>query len=193
MSQSESKTPRDVGVWLKDYGDELMSWAYYKTSNKEIAEDLVQDTFLSAHNSIKSFKEKSNPKTWLFTILNNKIIDYYRSAIHKRNFNETQLSNEDSEFSIFDQNDMWKSSSVSNWDDEPHLLDRPEFLKVLESCLDKLPEKYKAVTLAKYFHHKKGKLICQELDISPSNLWQIVHRSKLQLKSCLDVNWKSNE
>jgi RNA polymerase sigma-70 factor (ECF subfamily) len=47
----------------------------FKTSSKEIAEDL-QDTFLAAFHKIDSFEGKSQPKTWLFSIL--KVIDYYR-------------------------------------------------------------------------------------------------------------------
>ena len=64
--------------WVNQYSDALFSWAYYKTSSKETAEDLVQDTFLAAYHKIDSFKGNSQPKTWLFSILNNKIIDYYR-------------------------------------------------------------------------------------------------------------------
>ena len=45
---------------------------------KEIAEDLVQDTFVSALNSLKGFKGNSSEKTWMTTILKNKIIDYLR-------------------------------------------------------------------------------------------------------------------
>ena len=31
--------------------------------------------------------------------------------------------------------------------------------------------------------------ICQELEISPTNYWQILHRAKLQLRKCLELNW----
>lgn len=65
-----------ISQWLKDYGDDLYSWAYFKTSSKETAEDLVQDTIVSAFKAFDKFKPGSNPKTWLTTILNNKIIDY---------------------------------------------------------------------------------------------------------------------
>jgi RNA polymerase sigma-70 factor (ECF subfamily) len=67
--------------WVNQFSDELYSWAF--SSSKEIAEDLVQDTFLAAFHKIDSFEGKSQPKTWLFSILNNKVIDYYRlSADH---------------------------------------------------------------------------------------------------------------
>jgi len=69
-----------VSKWVVEYGDDLYSWAFYKTSSRETAQDLIQETFLSAFKSYKKFKHESQPKTWLFKILNNKIIDYYRKS-----------------------------------------------------------------------------------------------------------------
>jgi RNA polymerase sigma-70 factor (ECF subfamily) len=40
---------------------------------------------------------------------------------------------------------------------------------------------------------KKGEEICQELEISTSNYWQIIHRAKLQLRDCVDNNWFNDE
>ena len=70
------------------------------------------------------------------------------------------------------------------------LLDNPEFLTVLEACIENLPPNWKGVVLGKYFHNKKGAQISKELGITSSNLWQMAHRAKLQLKECLDTNWK---
>ena len=39
---------------------------------------------------------------------------------------------------------------------------------------------------------KSGEEICQELEITPSNFWQIVHRAKLQLRDCIENNWFKN-
>jgi RNA polymerase sigma-70 factor (ECF subfamily) len=36
---------------------------------------------------------------------------------------------------------------------------------------------------------KKGEEICQELGITPTNFWQIMHRAKLQLRECIENNW----
>ena len=64
--------------WVENYTEELHSWAFHKVSDGELAKDLVQDTFLAAAEKLESFKGDSSPKTWLFSILNHKIIDYYR-------------------------------------------------------------------------------------------------------------------
>ena len=58
--------------------------------------------------------------------------------------------------------------------------------------VEALPQAWRNVIVSKYIDHKKGKEICQELDITPSNLWQMAHRAKLQLKTCLDTNWRTD-
>jgi RNA polymerase sigma-70 factor (TIGR02943 family) len=183
----------EISRWLDEYGDDMYSWAVYKTSSKETAEDLVQDTMLSAFKSFEKFKPGSNPKTWLFTILNNKIIDYYRASNTTKSVNQTQLLGAKLEDDNFNADGIWNNSPVSMWaNDEEHLLDNTAFLNILNNCIEALPNNWKSVIVSKYIDHKKGKEICQELGITPSNLWQMAHRAKLQLKGCLDSNWKND-
>lgn len=181
-----------VTDWVHSYSDELYRWAYYKTSNRELAEDLVQETFLSAYDKHASYRQQGNPRTWLFSILNNKIIDHYRSARSQKMVTASTL-NEEEPPKLFDQHGMWNTASITEWDKEPQLLDNPAFLQVFETCMEALPDRWKAVTKAKYVHNKKGEEICKDMDLSPSNLWQIVHRSKLQLKKCLDRHWNRHD
>jgi RNA polymerase sigma-70 factor (ECF subfamily) len=178
--------------WINQYADAMFSWAFHKTSSKEVAEDLVQDTFLSAFKAIDSFENKSKPKTWLFSILNNKIIDFYRKSARKFNSLDTDPEKEGYKIteSLFDNNQNWTPTGFEDiWDREKHLLDDPEFIKVFEYCLKDLPEKWNLAILAKYRLGKGAADICQELDITPSNYWQIIHRSKLLLKECIEKEW----
>ncbi|GAC1310150.1 MAG: sigma-70 family RNA polymerase sigma factor [Mucilaginibacter sp.] len=180
--------------WVRLYTNTIYSWAFHKTSNKESAEDLVQDTFLTAYQQLEKFRGDCNPKTWLLAILNNKITEYYR----KKYRNPSQLHDQEGLLTgspifmmMFDEDDRWKKKEKPfEWKyDENHLLDDKEFNVVLTSCLDKLPEHWQAAVHLKYIEQKKGELICQELDIAPTNFWQILHRAKLQLRKCLEINW----
>jgi RNA polymerase sigma-70 factor (TIGR02943 family) len=175
-----------VKEWVELYSDNLYSWALYKTSSKEVSEDLVQETFLAAFQSFAKFEEKSNVKTWLLGILNNKINDY-----HRANFRKPKI--EDNFFldRLFDENDKWKPEEKPlQWSEEQgNLLDDSEFQQILEYCLKSLPSNWFSAIQLKYFEVKNGDLICQELDISPTNFWQILHRAKLQLRKCLEINW----
>lgn len=58
--------------------------------------------------------------------------------------------------------------------------------------MDNLPEQWNACVKLKYLMQKKGEEICQELDITPTNFWQIMHRAKLNLRDCVETNWFNN-
>ncbi|MBG6109712.1 RNA polymerase sigma-70 factor (ECF subfamily) [Flavobacterium sp. CG_23.5] len=178
--------------WVNQFSDELYSWAFFKTSSKEVAEDLVQDTFLAAFHKIDSFQGKSQPKTWLFSILNNKVIDYYRLTARttKKNFSLTENSGYEISDGLFNKYGCWKTNDINAvWEQEEELLDNPDFNSVMEACMEDLPQKWKLAVTSKYLSEKKTETICQELEITASNYWQIVHRSKLLLKKCLELKW----
>lgn len=189
-----SKPQSTIKCWVDLYSEKMYTWAFYKTSNKEIAEDLVQDTFLGAFKAINKFEGKSEPKTWLFSILNNKIAEHYRKQFRNPTITESQSEANTGNSLVdtfFDANDRWeKSHQPKDWQEEQgNLLDNPEFKTNLQACLGKLPPKWMAAIQLKYLEEKKGKIICQELGINPTNFWQILHRAKLQLRECLELNW----
>lgn len=184
------ETTINLSEWVNTYTSDLYSWAFHKVSDSELAKDLVQDTFLAAAEKAESFKGESSPKTWLFSILNHKIIDYYRRKVKQ----PTAMENE-SFTNFFDVDGGWQESrKPKDWldEDEKHVLDDDDFQEVLRKCMEALPEKWNFAVKLKYLTEKNGEEICQELDITPSNFWQIVHRAKLQLRDCVDKNWHNN-
>ncbi len=180
-----------IESWINDYTDEMLSWTKYKISDLESAKDIVQETFLSAFKSINNFKRESNPKTWLFAILNNKIADYYRIRYRKgKDVEYDSLSN------FFDANGEWiKDKRPKDWnmDFDHNLLDDFEFIEILNYCIKNLPDKFNTVIQMKYYGEKSSKEICQEIGISTTNFWQMMHRAKLRLRDCLENNWFKNE
>ena len=72
MQNSEANT-LSPEIWVNKYGDYLYGYAMSKLFNKELAEDLLQETFLAAFKAKDNFKGKSNEKTWLVSILKRKI------------------------------------------------------------------------------------------------------------------------
>jgi len=193
VKPTASQTKDVITIWVQEYSDALYTWAFYKVSDKETAEDLVQDTFMAAVGAFESFGGKSNPKTWLLSILNNKIIDYYRksaSALIKAETIETRRGMHLTD-SFFDEDDGWKTPVKEPiWDDaDGHLLDNHGFNKVMDSCMGNLPGNWRMALTAKYITGKDSGKVCQELNITPSNYWQILHRAKLLLKKCLETNW----
>lgn len=189
--EGNSQVITDIESWVLEYGDALFDWAYYKTSKREIAEDLVQDTFLAALQKGNKFRGESSPKSWLLKILNNKIIDYYRKSASQATVFTAQFENKAYSIteSFFDHNDNWKATPESIWEADFQLLDDEDFNRVMAICLDDLPENWRNAISFKYLFSKEPKEICQELGVTMSNYWQVIHRAKLLLKKCLEVKY----
>ena len=64
--------------WIKLYSDYLFNYTITRVNDREVAQDLVSETFLAGLKSMKNFKGEASERTWLVSILKRKIIDYYR-------------------------------------------------------------------------------------------------------------------
>ncbi len=172
-------------TWVTDYGNLLFGYAYKRVNDREKAEDLVQDTFVSALKGYEKFEERSSEKSWLFSILKHKIIDYYRSK--GRNKTDTFESDELID-ALFDDKGHWKDP-VEQWNSPEVVLQNSEFRSILRKCVDHLPEIQKKVFSFRDMDGLTGEAICKILDISSSNLWVVTHRARHKLRDCLTINW----
>lgn len=177
--------------WVEEFSDFLFAFALRRVNSRQDAEDILQETFLSAYKGLEKFEGKSSVKTWLTSILKNKIIDYYRQKSNSKSFDDYFSETEDSfNNSFFNENNhgRWKSKIHKNYISEnadQYLLSK-EFHEILEYCLQKLPPKLKPVFIAKYMMDDDAKKICKELNITSSNYWVLLFRSKTLLRSCLE-------
>lgn len=61
--------------------DNLLNFAYMLTSDRDEAEDLLQDTTLKALDNSDKYIDNINFKGWVFTIMRNIFINNYRKEI----------------------------------------------------------------------------------------------------------------
>lgn len=66
------------------YIKNIYGFVYYKTMNKEVAEDITSSVFMKAWKNIKQFREESFA-AWLYAIARHAVIDHYRKS--KENIN----------------------------------------------------------------------------------------------------------
>ncbi len=185
---SSSVRHSELTTWVRAYTKDMLSWATKRTSNQHIAEDLVQETFLIAAEKYSSFRRESEPKTWLFGILNLKIAEFYRS---KKRTHESHVDIDEFSDLFFSEDGKWKQSAAPTvWEDvDTHLFDDQLFVEIFEQCLGSLPNTWNQSLTAKFFSEKTTEQICQELGISITNYWQLIHRAKLKMRSCLEQQW----
>lgn len=179
--------------WMKTYADELYGYAMGKTSNSELAEDLVQESFLAGLKSLEKFKGLSSERTWLFAILKNKIADHYRKSSTKNEITNSKLGNNGGSFfdNYFTKNGDWKESAEPKvWGiDFSKTIENKELGVALNKCIEKLAENQKLLIQLKLVEEENTEKICKELNITTTNYWVIIHRAKLQLRACLEKNW----
>jgi len=187
MKESKTNLKQKFTKWVNLYSDDLFSWAIIKVKKEIIAKDLVQETFIDAYCSIDKFEEKSAPKTWLISILKNKVAMYFRNELKNKTIPLSKFDN-----LIFNDKGKWIERQYPQWQKEKELLDNLDFKLVLEKCINGLPELWKIVIQLKYIDGQNANDICSDLELSDSNYWQIVHRSKLKLRHCLNSNWFKN-
>lgn len=176
----------EVADWVKAYTADMFSYTASKVSDHASAEDIVQETFLSALESYSKFQHNSSPKTWLFSILKHKIADHYRIKYKQ----VENISVDGAADGLFDANGRLKAPCSSiEWRMDEELLDDKEFLLALNQCIEGLPQKMAIVVELKYLDGTDSQSVCKQLNISQTNFWQIMHRAKLLLKTCIENKW----
>jgi RNA polymerase sigma-70 factor (ECF subfamily) len=175
--------------WLEEHGDALYAYALPRVRNSDSAEDLVQETLLAAIKAHKSFAGLSAERTWLTGILKHKLIDHLRRSVRQRPLSELDV---DVTEEFFDSRGRWKAASPE-WQGRPDaLLERDEFRRVLQSCLSKLPSRIAQLFWLREAEDVSTDQLCQELGITPTNVWTMLHRARLGLRRCLGENWFGN-
>jgi RNA polymerase sigma-70 factor (TIGR02943 family) len=169
--------------WPARYGDILYAYALKRLRRTHEAEEAVQETLLAALRNRGQFQQRSSPRTWLIGILRRKILDRLRTAA--RQAAETDPAELDA---WFDATDHWRKTP-RDWGDPAAFAQREDFWRVLRGCLDGLPSQMAAAFTLRTMDEVDAKEVCQELAISPNNLWVLLHRARLRLMSCLQSNW----
>lgn len=183
----------DPSRWVELYGDALYRFAYFRVSDRTVAEDLVQETFLAAMKGLNQFSGRSSVKTWLTGILKNKVVDHYRRGNRTTSLQAAAEFFEKEEGELFDVDGHWNYDNrniPANWRPEQfESLDRKEFMMHFHACSRHLPTKTRQAFFMRELDGIKSDQICETLGITPQNLWTILHRARMALRQCLEKNY----
>lgn len=182
----------DPERWVDEHGDCLFHYALSRLRDPTLAEDFVQEALLAALRSQERFEGRSSVRSWLTGILKNKILDHFRKAGRETAFTDLEFY-QNEEAKTFENQafpDHWNAAlAPSEWTEAGAALDQEEFWKVFHRCSSKLPERVARVFLLREVDDVPSDEICATLNITPNNLWVMLHRARLALRRCLEVNW----
>lgn len=182
--------PSDFEQQLVAQRDYLMRYARLQLRNDTWAEDVVSETVLAALAKPQAFQARSQLKTWLVGILKHKIVDAIR---HRQREVLVETAAEDDQADPLElmafKADGHFAQRPADWGDPEQDLSSRQFMAVLEACTEKLPPVQGRLFLMREWLEMSSEEICKELGLTATNLYVQLHRARLRLRECLELNW----
>ncbi len=174
---------------LVSYHDYLMRFARLQLRNEAWAQDAVSETVLAALSRPQAFEGRSQFKTWLIGILKHKVIDMLR--LHGREVSSSAEDNDRAD--LLDlmgfRPDGHFVNMPSDWGNPEQELRSQQFLRIMDACIEKLPLSQGRLFLMREWLELSVEEICKELSLTATNLYVQLHRARLRLRECLELNW----
>ena len=186
-SQADQPHSVDPTTWVDQYGDFLYRYAALRLRDTNGAEEVVQEAFLSALQHVDQYQGKGSERAWLLGILKRKVIDHVRARNRTTNLAEDE-GNELSD-ALFDRRGNWSSAVQSTVCPPLDSLERQEFWRILQTCLDSIPTRQADVFVLREMNDISTDEICKDLGVTASNVWVLLYRARLQLSNCMKSRW----
>lgn len=155
--------------WMTRYQNLIYSICFRLTGDQFDAEDLAQDTFLSAYRNLSRF-DGQNEKAWLCRIATNKCIDHLKRA-GRRSIPTEEL--------------FFSSLPDSRSSPERETLEAA-LREQLKTCCSQLPEPYRQVALHHYYHEMDINEIAAKTGKNKKTLQTQIYRAKGMLRERID-------
>lgn len=175
---------------VEAYHSPLIRFALLFVANRQVAEEVVQDTWVAVLNGLPSFQGRSALKSWIFSIVANRAKS--RAVREKRTVTFSELSSADPDEPAVDPDRFTSSGSWASpparWDaDTPEkVLLRGEALGVVGAALAALPPNQRAVVTLRDIDGLDAADVCNVLEISETNQRVLLHRGRSRIRSALE-------
>lgn len=141
-------------IW-NNFNDELYFFILKKVKNKEVTNDIFQNTFLKIHKNLSKLENEEKVKAWIFQIARNEIVNHFKKE--SMYVEKLDLNNEIS-------------------------LQKYQHICCFDKFINDLPEIYRQVIELIYVKGLQQKAVAKELEISLENVKVRIKRAKDILK-----------
>lgn len=192
-SRSQALPPAAASIAgeLAGFQREMLRFAVLQLRDQASAEDAVQEAMLAALQGADRFAERAKLKTWVFSILRNKIVDIIRKRVREPSYEQPENEIDESDFDpLFGADGHWQGDSrPADWGDPEKAFENRRFWAVFDACLNRLPPGTARVFMMREMLGLDTDEICEELSMSSNNCWVVLHRARMGLRLCLDQKW----
>jgi RNA polymerase sigma-70 factor (ECF subfamily) len=161
------------GTLVRRYQDRLYNTVYSLTGNAEDAQDVVQEVFLSAYQSLDGFKGDSLFFTWLYRIAVNTAISHKRK---KRVALSMDARNGDQGIEPADPSELSRPG---------HAMEQAEQGRRVQQALERLSPEHRTVLVMKDMEGQKYETMAEVLQVPIGTIRSRLHRARLELRELL--------
>jgi len=161
------------------YADDIYRHCYFRVHNKELAEDLTQETFIKTWKYISDGKEIKNIRSFLYKVAVNLVID------NSRKKKEMYLGN-------IDQKESKGSLRLINKREETNIFNKFECGEIIK-LLNNLPENQKQVIVMRYIDEFMPSEIAKILGESPNAVSVRITQSVIKLRKIISEKYHTND
>lgn len=174
----------------------LVRMAMGYVADREVAEEVVQDTWMAAIEGLDRFEGRSSLRTWIFGIMIHKAKD--RGVREKRhvNFSSFESVDEEGEEAVdpsrFHQSGEWAGHWAlppQPWDDRTpeRLMASQQAVNAMNRAIDALPKNLKEVLILRDVEGIEAKEVCELLKITETNLYVRLHRARERVRQAVET------
>lgn len=179
----------DPSGWVDAYGDRLFRYALSRLRDERAAEDLVQDTLVTALKARAKFAGESSELTWMTGILRNKLFEHYRKQSREVPLTPEEDA-DDREEANFEGGRHWKPElAPRDWGPEPEKsAETAEFSAALRTCLDALTPNVARAFVLREMEGVEHRECADVMGVPPGRLAVLLYRARMRLRRCLEKN-----
>ncbi|WP_404310341.1 sigma-70 family RNA polymerase sigma factor [Neorhodopirellula lusitana] len=180
-------SPLSAADWVEHYGDSLYRYAMSRLRDTNAAEEVVQQAFVAGLEHQDQYTGKGSQQGWLMGILKRKIIDFVRQQTRLAPSESFETAAPPDTF--FDQDGNWNKNLRDTLLRPLDSVDKEEFWPIFQGCMNSLPQRQAGAFSLREIDGLGSPEICKQLQVSPSNLWVLLHRARLRLATCIKMRW----
>jgi RNA polymerase sigma-70 factor (ECF subfamily) len=183
-----SSDPLHDPEFLTGLRRDMLRFADMQLRDRAQAEDAVQEALAGALQGREKFASRASLRTWVLSILKNKIVDVLRRKVRENA--AVDVENDEDLNAFFDDRQHWaEDTRPSEWQTPQQAMESKQFWEVFEACLYRLPEASARIFTMREVLGFDTDEICQTLAITTNNCFVQLHRARLALRACLGANW----
>ena len=175
LKQIDQGSAKGIEVLYRHYHAALFAFIRHRVSVDEAAEEIVNDTFMAIYHKPLAYNGDCKFFTWLCSIAKNKTVDWLRSNGRQQN-NDKKVEY---------LNATLEDSACLSWSVTEHY-EKGELQKVMQGCLDKLPDTQREAAYWAYYHDLRLKEVALIAECTENTIKTRLSYARLKIRDCLE-------